>query len=53
MPTQAKKSAVITPCENICKPAPVMPVTFMVAKPMLTSPMWLTELKPITYLKSR
>jgi len=41
------------PWLNICSPAPVIPVRFIVAKPMLTSPMWLTELKPMTYLKSR
>ena len=52
MPTIAKKSAVITPCENICKPAPTMPVRLSVAKPIATSPMCETDEKPMTYLKS-
>ena len=53
MPTTPKKSAVIAPWLNIWMPAPVMPVRFIVAQPMLTSPMWLTDEKPMTYLKSR
>src|SRR5258708_5641447 len=53
MPTHEKNSAVIAPWLNICKPAPVMPVRFIVAKPIETSPMGLTDENPITYLKSR
>ncbi len=52
MPTTAKKRAVITPCENICSPAPVSPSRLSVAKPSITSPMCETDEKPMTYLKS-
>lgn len=35
-PMRRKKSAVITPCANICSTEPVIPTTFMVPSPMNT-----------------
>ena len=52
MPTTAKKRAVITPWENICRPAPVRPSRLRVANPNITKPIWETEENPMTYLKS-
>src|SRR5574341_2195729 len=52
MPTTAKKRAVMTPCENICTPAPVSPLRFNVENPSMTKPMCETEEKPTIYLKS-
>ena len=52
MPTTAKKRAVMIPCENICIPAPNKPSGLRVAKPINTNPIWDTEEKPMTYLKS-